>query len=575
MKIAGYGRVSTLGQVKDGTSLEDQRNIIEDRCKKDGLELYNFYSDEGVSGGTLDRPALQQLIVDAKAKLFESVYYTRLDRMGRSVRDIHNLFHELHNVCGVDLVCIEDPSLNTGGKMGAVMLGMLSTFAQFERDMIRERTLAGKAAKWDRGEIVTGELPFGYQKNKVTAKPEIIEEQASVYRKIVKYYLDQRLSMKDIAIRLTEEHIPTPSTQKGKKRRSERWNSTVIGDILKQPAYKGEAVYNRNKPESEWIKVPFPPLISENDWQQIQDRIVNQRHKPKRIFKEYADHFLLDGFIYCGECGSKMRKRIKRESDGKKRCYYTCYWRKTNKKELALAGRTSPCNLKSVNADLVDEQILLRLADMLTTPDKYIAEWLRDQNADELANKVDNLTKKEKQLRQKLAKGFQWISSETDPSVKDIYVKEQRKVQQEWKTTKSDLRHTLIEFEFVRDKLNRYEQFTQTIEKSTKNKHRGSKFKIKSELQSYIFNLPFLEKKRLVEAIVSPENGGRCTVAYIRPIDFLDVEERKDLSSEELRMPLEDRDPCIYGTFNIDLGKIEDVIKSFNRELVLNKEHQR
>ena len=310
------------------------------------------------------------MIAAAKDKQFDAIYFTKLDRLGRSVRDIANLYHELHEECGIDLVCIDDPSLNTAGKMGDVMRGMLSTFAQFERAMIKERTTSGRKAKWDKGEIVIGELPLGYRKNKDTGKPEIVEDQATIYQRIVGYYLDQRLSYKDIALRLTKEHIPTPSTQKNKKIQSARWNSITVGDILKQPAYKGMAIYNqvkieivkkvrhvRHVPEDEWIKIPFPPLITEDRWQQIQDRIQNQRHKPKRIYKDYADHFLLDGFIYCGECGSRMRKRVKVEPDGKVRFYYVCYWKGTNQKELLMSGRTDPCTLKAVHADVVDEQL--------------------------------------------------------------------------------------------------------------------------------------------------------------------------------------------------------------------------
>jgi len=90
MKVAGYARVSTIGQL-DGTSLEDQKRIIEEAAKKAGHELVEIYADKGISGSSLKRPELQRLITDAKEKKFESVFFTKLDRMGRSVRDIHNL----------------------------------------------------------------------------------------------------------------------------------------------------------------------------------------------------------------------------------------------------------------------------------------------------------------------------------------------------------------------------------------------------------------------------------------------------------------------------------------------------
>lgn len=575
MKVAGYGRVSTPGQAKDGTSLEDQKRIIEDRCQREGHELYEFYSDEGVSGGTLQRPALQKLIENAKEKQFQAVYFTKLDRLGRSVRDIHNLFHELHDECGINLTCIDDPSLNTEGKMGAVMLGMLSTFAQFERAMIRERTTAGRAAKWDRGEIVIGELPFGYRKNKNTGKAEIVEDQAAIYQRIVGYYLDQRLSMKDIALRLTKEHIPTPSSQKGKKIQSERWNSIFIGDLLKQPAYKGMAVYNQQKQETERVKIPFTSLISEDRWQQIQDRIENQKHKPKRVFKAYEDHFMLDGMLYCGECGSRMRKRVKVESDGKVRLYYTCYWHGTSEKEISLAGRTGPCNLKAVNAEVVDEQLFDKIVDMLTGPDKYVETWMRDLNTDELSKKVDTLEKREKQLKNKLASGFQYIANEPNPDVKKIFTDELKKWQHEWESILPELQRAKADFETVKNKVDRYQQFKEAIRKAPARKRIGIKFKTVAEFQRHMLSLPFQEKKRIVEAIISPENGGKCSVYYVRPIDFLDNEEFKGLSADERHKPLEDKSTYVHGNFNIDLNKINEIINGMDRESILSKGHER
>ena len=573
MLVAGYGRVSTTGQVKDGTSLEDQKRIVEDRCQKEGHQLYRFYSDEGISGGTLDRPALKDLIADARGKRFEAVLFTKLDRLGRSVRDIANLYHELHEECGINLICIDDPSLNTTGKMGDVMRGMLSTFAQFERAMIRERTLSGRAAKWNRGEIVIGDLPFGYKK--VKGKAETVDNQAAIYLKIVGLYLDNRLSMKDIAVALTNDHIPTPSSMKNKKIRSSRWNSITIGDILKQPCYKGLGVYNQEKPEDQKIRIPFPPLISEDRWNQIQDRIQNQRHKPKRIFKEHDNHFMLDGFLFCGECGSRMRKRLKVETRGRKkaRFYYGCWWRNCSNKEKALAGR-SQCILPSVDADEVDRKIYYEVIEMITGPDKYLAAWMKDLNAEELRVKICNLEEAERNLSQRLKRGFKLISDETKPDLKDLYIEEQRKFGNDWEETKADLKRAKAEFEIVKNRVDRYGQFKEALVNTPLKGRMTAHFKTKGEFQKYMLELPFIEKKRLVEAIVSPENGGCCEVSYPRAVDFLSSEELENVPEAKWREPLTDRPPCITGTFNIDLGRIEAIIAGLNRNELLGKEHE-
>lgn len=587
MIIAGYGRVSTSAQVKDGTSLEDQKKIVLDKCDKEGHELFKFYSDEGVSGGTLQRPALQRLIADAKEKRFEAVYFTKLDRLGRSVRDIANLYHELHAECGIGLVCIDDPSLNTSGKMGDVMRGMLSTFAQFERAMIRERTLAGRAAKWEKGEVVIGELTFGYRKNGTTRKVEIVEEYATIYRKIVDLYLDQRLSMKQIALELTREAIPSPSSLKGRTIKSSRWNSITIGDILKNPAYKGEAIFNKelyearkngkknrtgeDKPPEEWVRIQYPPLITADRWQQIQDRIKTQRHKPKRVYKDYEAHFMLDGFIYCGECGSRMKKRVKANRDGSIRLYYTCYWRGCGKKELESMGRTG-CILESVNADQVDQELYDQVVDMLCDPDKYVERWLEDLNADELKEKIANLENKSEKLLRQLKNGFEYITTIHEPNLKKIYVDELKKWQQEWDETNLALVKTRSEFESSSDKLDRYREFKEIIARTPIGSRLGKKLTTKAAFKSHMFALPFSEKKRITEAIISPENGGRCEILYPRPEDVADHDDLSIILQDD-DLPLTDRKPMVTGNFKIDLDKIAGIIGGLNRRNLLTKEH--
>jgi site-specific DNA recombinase len=409
MKICGYGRVSSMGQL-DGTSLEDQRARIEAKAKQDEHELIDLYFDGGVSGGSLDRPELMRLRENAAKGRFEAVYFTKLDRLGRSLRDVSNLFFEFEQL-GISLICLDDPGLNISGKMGKVMRGILSSFAEFEKDMIAERTAGGRATRWASGGMPLGDnhLPLGYRKNEKSGKPEIVESEAAIYRQIISFYMDSRLSMKEIAIRLTREGIPSPSAikkahldeqrktkkpnsvMKRKRPAAQRWNNTTISNILKNPAYKGEALYNKavydlrkggsngeykrigkdEKPRGEWIKIPFPPLISEALWEQIQNRIKTQVHKPKRIYKCYEDHFLLDGLIFCGECGSRMRKQVQILKSGKTLLHYTCYWQSCGEANRELSGRAQ-CIFKPIEAESTDAAIYSQIIELLTRPETFV-----------------------------------------------------------------------------------------------------------------------------------------------------------------------------------------------------------
>jgi len=87
--VAGYGRVSTQKQVIEGTSADDQKNRIIKECQKNNWVLYKFYSDDGYSGKTMThRPGIQELIDDAKSGNFEAIVFTKLDRIGRSLKEL-------------------------------------------------------------------------------------------------------------------------------------------------------------------------------------------------------------------------------------------------------------------------------------------------------------------------------------------------------------------------------------------------------------------------------------------------------------------------------------------------------
>jgi len=587
--VAGYCRVSTAQQANDGTSLDEQEKSIREKCKKEGYELVELYSDGGSSGGSLDRPELQRLIKDAKDNKFDAVLFTKLDRLGRNNRDIHNLYHTLNEDCKIDLLCIEDPSVNTDGKAGKLILALMAGFAEFERETIRERTSAGRMAKWRKGEVTIGELPYGYKKGNSPGKIEVAEDQAAVYEKIVSYYLDQRLSIKSIAMQLNSEGVPTPPESKGQKLKNKTglWCSKTISNILKKPAYKGEATYNKKifesrkggkrgrymvvgkgeKPQERHICIKFPPLISPDRWSQIQQRIEQQKLKPKRIHKGYEDHFMLDGFVKCGECGSKIIKRMKVEKNGKRRFYYCCYWVTAGNQQRAISGR-KPCHLKSSDADKVDSVVFSQIMEILTRPDEFAQTWLKDLNLDELEKKVGQLTRREKELSQQIMEGFRYIKSTSNPVLKEKYVAKQKEDEALWQTIRDELEKTKNEYDLAINKKDRFDQFAQGLNKKGIEGHIKSVFETKALFKGFLHSLPFAEKKRIVEAVVCPENGGHFEISYIRPVDFLGPEEMEGMTEAEMIKPLKDRDLAIIGKFTIDLNRIEKIILSLDRSIL-------
>jgi site-specific DNA recombinase len=120
-RVAGYGRVSTQAQATEGTSSEEQRRVIEEECRKNSWNLVQFYTDDGFSGKNDNRPGLKRLIDEAKQGKFDAVMFTKLDRLGRNLRDILNIWHDLSEE-GLEIICVQQPQVNTFGSLGKMML---------------------------------------------------------------------------------------------------------------------------------------------------------------------------------------------------------------------------------------------------------------------------------------------------------------------------------------------------------------------------------------------------------------------------------------------------------------------
>jgi DNA invertase Pin-like site-specific DNA recombinase len=137
MKAAVYARVSTL----IGQSVEMQLRDLHELAKRRGLQIVIEYLDEGVSGSKASRPALDALLADAKKGKFRTLLIWKLDRLGRSLAHLVRLLEDF-NACGVELVSFSE-GLDFTTSTGKLMFQMISAFAEFERDCIRERVRAG------------------------------------------------------------------------------------------------------------------------------------------------------------------------------------------------------------------------------------------------------------------------------------------------------------------------------------------------------------------------------------------------------------------------------------------------
>jgi len=309
MKTAIYIRVSTEDQAREGYSLEVQREYLEGFAKREGLEVYKVYCDDGVSAYSTRRPALQELIEDAKAKQFELVIAYKLDRFSRNLKDLLNLVDELSGY-GVAFKSATEP-FDTSTSAGRLMFQQLGSFAEFERNRIAERVVPGmiKSAKqgiWQGSRFA----PFGYKYNKAQKLLEIIPEEAEIVKLIYRLYIEG----------LSAHHVMDYlNRHKYRSRGGKMFYNKFICDVLKNPIYTGKIVWNRKQylkslnadqtyqyqvnDEAKFIVVKgrHEAIISEEDFAKVRS-VIDERKRtwtPRQTGTEY----LLHGIMGCAKCG--------------------------------------------------------------------------------------------------------------------------------------------------------------------------------------------------------------------------------------------------------------------------------
>jgi site-specific DNA recombinase len=160
LRAIGYARVSTSGQAVDGVSLDAQRAKIEAMASLQDMELVDVVIDGGASAKTLDRPGLSSVLALVRARAVDCIVIAKLDRLTRSVRDLADLLDTFRRY-DVALVSVAE-SLDTKSAAGRLVLNIMSSVSQWEREAIGERTREALAHKRARGERV-GQVPYGSQ----------------------------------------------------------------------------------------------------------------------------------------------------------------------------------------------------------------------------------------------------------------------------------------------------------------------------------------------------------------------------------------------------------------------------
>ncbi len=325
-----YIRVSTDAQAEEGYSIEAQQEMLEGYCKSKQISDYEFYIDGGFSGSNIERPQMQRLIEDIKEGKIKTVVVYKLDRLSRSQKDTLYLIEDILNPNGTEFVSLNE-NLDTSTSIGRAMLGIMSAFAQLERETIRERTSMGMKKRVESGLWMGGgKIPFGFNYDKISGKL-LPNEDAPKVRKIYQLYING-YSPNYIAAAIGLKY------------------DRLVVQILKRHLNYGAIEYKGKIYEN-----CHEPIISREIYVSAMEE-MNRRQKVKLPTTPY----LLTGLLYCGVCGAKLRY----QKWGKYSTKIVCYSRQKSKTYLI---KDPNCTLPYFESDEIENYVLKDIFKIKTT----------------------------------------------------------------------------------------------------------------------------------------------------------------------------------------------------------------
>ena len=363
-----YIRVSTLEQAQHGYSISEQQVRLKNYCKAMGWKIHKVHIDAGYSGSSLNRPAIQQVISDVQNKTVRKVLVWRLDRLSRSQKDTLIMLEDIFLDNDCDFVSMQE-SFDTSTAFGRAIVGILSAFAQLERENIKERTAMGKSARISKGKFAGSRQPLGYDfamgGNDLIVNPY----EAKIVRKIFTSFLSGK-SIISIATEMSNLY--------GNNIR--RWNNTTVRRILNNTTYIGKV-----RQVDKLFDGLHEAIIDESQFYMAAAILEHNKSLDKRDYSFHSGTFLADnlltGLLFCEDCGARMYAR---KVSIKKRKYICHSVAKTNKamiKSDNCTNRLHPFTVEQLDNLIIDEILKLTLdSDYL---DSILKTDLPAENTDE------------------------------------------------------------------------------------------------------------------------------------------------------------------------------------------------
>ncbi|NUJ19330.1 recombinase family protein [Bacillus glycinifermentans] len=338
MRAAIYVRVSTEEQAREGYSISAQIQRLEDFARSQDWVIFDHYIDDGYSAKNLNRPDMNRMIKDIKDHRFDVVLVYRLDRMVRSVTNLHELL-ELFDENNVKFKSATE-MFDTTSAMGRFFITLVAAMAQWERENLAERVYMGMRRMVEENKRPGASPPFGY--DLVDGELVINEEEAKWVKKIFKGFLYKGRTA--IAAMLNDAGVKT--------KKGNYWNDSVVTFIVNNPVYCGLIRWNHRKVsgrktnEDILVEGNHPPIISRELFEKVK---LVQSERAGRGYKGNSE-YPFSGVLRCSRCGKVLIGAKRKRKKGYNR-FYRC------------VGRTQfkICDLPMVSEEVLEDVFLNHL----------------------------------------------------------------------------------------------------------------------------------------------------------------------------------------------------------------------
>jgi site-specific DNA recombinase len=397
--VAFYARVSSDKQARDHT-IESQIAALQERIATDGfaLEPDHGYVDDGCSGLSLQRPALERLRDAVASGQIERIYVHAPDRLARKHAHQVVLIEEFRRA-GTEVIFLNRSIGDTAED--ELLLHVQGIIAEYERTKILERVRRGRlhAARSGSVSALTG-APFGYRyicrdQGGGVARFEIVEAEAEIVRRIFAWVGLGRLSLGEVGRRLQQMGCRSP-------RGLTRWGNTTIAGMLSNPAYTGRAVLGRSRvvpadarlplqrrhprgrvPKAmrrvrglreEWIEIAVPALVDPALFEAAQAQL--EENRKRRRESRRGPRWLLQGLTVCRCCGyaycAKTLPPLPTDRSKGRRHHYRCTGTDAHR-----FGGAAKCGNSPVRGDRLEQMVWDQVRAMLQDPSRVADEYQR------------------------------------------------------------------------------------------------------------------------------------------------------------------------------------------------------